>query len=247
VKGRADEQMYREAFGAAMDAARVDALVFPVWNFPPRLNGDRGQTASGSLTFVGSATQWPVAVVPMGFVGDLPVGFQILGRPWSEPQLLKYAYAYEQATHHRRPPPTAPPLSSSFASKFIGTWKLVAVRDRDAATGAETPAARAADDGQLVYSPNGRLSVQIAREGREAAPRGSADGFASYFGRWELLPAEGCVVHHQDGNLNYAQMGQAAKRYYSFDAEGLLSLATPPSKRDDGRVMSSVFVWERIP
>jgi amidase len=247
VKGRADEQMYREAFGAAMDAAQVDALVFPVWNFPPRLNGDRGQTASGSLTFIGSATQWPVAVVPMGFVDDLPVGFQIFGRAWSEPQLLKYAYAYEQATHHRRPPPTTPALPSSFASKFIGTWKLVAVRDRDAATGAETPAARAADDGQLVYSPNGRLSVQIARKGREAAERGSADGFASYFGRWELLPAEGCVVHHQDGNLSYAQMGQAAKRYYSFDAQGLLSLATPPSKRDDGRLMSSVFVWERIP
>lgn len=246
VKGRADEEKYRVAFAAAMDAARVDALVFPVWNFPPRLNGDRGQTASGSLTFIGSATQWPVAVVPMGFVEGLPVGFQIFGRPWSEPALLKYAYAYEQATHHRRPPPTVPPLDSSFASKFIGTWKLVAIRDRDSA-GVETPAARAGDDGQLVYSANGRLSVQIVRTGREAVPRGSADGFASYFGRWELLPAEGCVVHHQDGNLNHAQKGQAAKRYYSFDSAGLLSLATPPSARDDGRMMSSVFVWQRIP
>ena len=55
------------------------------------------------------------------------------------------------------------------------------------------------------------------------------------------------MVHHQDGNLNYAQMGQAAKRYYSFDADGLLSLATPPAKRDDGRMTSMVFVWERIP
>jgi amidase len=246
VKGRADEQLYRDAFGAAMDAARVDALVFPVWNFPPRLNGDRGQTASGSLTFIGSATQWPVAVVPMGFVEGLPLGFQIFGRPWSEAELLKFAYAYEQATHHRRPPPTVPPLASSFASRFIGTWKLVAIRERDAAD-AETPAARAADDGQLVYGANGRLSVQIARTGREALPRGSADGFASYFGRWELNPAEGYVVHHQDGNVNYAQTGQAAKRYYSFDAQGLLSLATPPSPRDDGRVSSMVFVWERIP
>ena len=246
VKGRADEQIYRDAFGAAMDAARIDAIVFPVWNFPPRLNGDRGQTTSGSLTFIGSATQWPVAVVPMGFVDDLPLGFQIFGRPWSEAQLLKYAYAYEQATHHRRPPPSTPPLSSSFASQFIGTWKLVAIRDRDAATGLETPTARAGDDGQLVYAPNGRLSVQIAREGRESSPAGSADGFASYFGRWELLPAEGCVVHLQDGNLNHAQVGQAAKRYYSFDAEGHLSLATPPTKRDNGRVVSTVFVWERF-
>jgi Asp-tRNA(Asn)/Glu-tRNA(Gln) amidotransferase A subunit family amidase len=35
---------------------------------------------------------------------------QILGRPWSEGQLLRFAYAYEQATGHRRPPPGAPPL-----------------------------------------------------------------------------------------------------------------------------------------
>ncbi len=142
---------------------------------------------------------------------------------------------------------TAREVPSSLASRFIGTWKLIAIRDRDPATGNETPATRAADDGQLIYSPNGRLSVQIVRKGRESAPKGSADGFSSYFGRWELLPAEGCVVHHQDGNLNYAQVGQAAKRYYSFDSEGHLSLATPPGKRDDGRVTSTVFVWEKIP
>jgi amidase len=111
VKGRNDEQMYRDKFGAAMDSARVDALVFPVWTHPPVLNGDRGQSPQGPLTFTGSATQWPVAVVPMGFVGeDLPMGFQILGRPWTEGTLISFAYAYEQATKHRRPPASAPPL-----------------------------------------------------------------------------------------------------------------------------------------
>ncbi len=248
IKGRADEQMYRDAFGAAMTAAKVDAIVFPVWTWPPKINGDRGQTPTGSLTFIGSATQWPVAVVPMGFVGDnLPMGMQIFGRPWSEAQLLKYAYAYEQATHHRQPPASAPPLSTSFANQFIGTWKLIAIRDRDAGTGIETPAARAADDGQLVYAANGRLSVQIVRTGREQAAAGSADGFSSYFGRWQLLSEEGCVVHYQDGNINQLQKGQAAKRYYSFDAAGHLSLATPATKRDDGRMTSSVFVWEKLP
>src|SRR5437867_1688618 len=105
VQGRKDEQMYRDAFGAAMDAARVEALVFPVWTFPPKINGDRGQTPQGQLTFIGSATQWPVAVVPMGFVGEnLPLGFQFFGRPYREGQLIRFAYAYEQLTHHRRPP-----------------------------------------------------------------------------------------------------------------------------------------------
>src|SRR5439155_1766400 len=48
VQGRKDEQRYREAFSAAMDVARVDALVFPVWTFPPKINGDRGNVQTGN-------------------------------------------------------------------------------------------------------------------------------------------------------------------------------------------------------
>ena len=113
IQGRRDEQRYRDAFGAAMDLAQVEALVFPVWTFPPVLLGDRGQSPQGALTFIGSATQWPVVVVPIGFVGEqLPIGMQLLGKPWSEGQLIRLAYAYEQATHHRQPPPSAPSLTS---------------------------------------------------------------------------------------------------------------------------------------
>jgi Asp-tRNA(Asn)/Glu-tRNA(Gln) amidotransferase A subunit family amidase len=47
----------------------------------------------------------------MGFVGDgLPVGLSILGDAWSEARLIEIAYAYEQATRHRRPPASTPPL-----------------------------------------------------------------------------------------------------------------------------------------
>jgi Asp-tRNA(Asn)/Glu-tRNA(Gln) amidotransferase A subunit family amidase len=124
VQGRRDEQMYRDKLLAAMDSARLDALVFPVWTFPPKINGDRGQTPQGSLTFIGSATQWPVVVVPMGFVYEnLPMGFQILGRPWTEAQLIKLAYAYEQVTHHRRPPPNAPPLPVGSGRKVLAAEK----------------------------------------------------------------------------------------------------------------------------
>jgi Asp-tRNA(Asn)/Glu-tRNA(Gln) amidotransferase A subunit family amidase len=38
------------------------------------------------------------------------VGITFFGRPYDEPTLLKLAYAYEQATHHREPPKTTPPL-----------------------------------------------------------------------------------------------------------------------------------------
>ncbi|MBV9327788.1 MAG: amidase [Chloroflexi bacterium] len=105
VQGRQDEQMYREAFTQAMDRAQVEALVFPVWTYPPVINGDRGQSLQGPLTHIGSATQWPVVVVPIGFAGEqLPIGMQILGKPWTEARLIQIAHAFEQATHHRRPP-----------------------------------------------------------------------------------------------------------------------------------------------
>lgn len=143
-------------------------------------------------------------------------------------------------------PPSASASTEALKARLVGAWKLIAIRDREWASGVETPADRAADDGQLIYTANGRLSVQIVRVGRSKTPVGSADGFSSYFGRWELVPAEGCIIHYQDGNLNVAQVGQAAKRYYSFDAAGHLSLATPPRKLDDQRQVSSVFVWEKI-
>jgi amidase len=112
IQGRKDEQRYRDAFSSAMESARVDALVLPVWTFPPVLLGDRGQSPMGGMTFIASALQWPVVVVPIGFVGEqLPIGMQLLGSPWSEGQLIRLAYAYEQATHHRRPPPSVPPLA----------------------------------------------------------------------------------------------------------------------------------------
>jgi amidase len=49
--------------------------------------------------------------VPAGFTAEgLPVGITFFGPPYSEPTLFKLAYAYEQATHHRIPPKTTPPL-----------------------------------------------------------------------------------------------------------------------------------------
>jgi Asp-tRNA(Asn)/Glu-tRNA(Gln) amidotransferase A subunit family amidase len=126
IEGRKNEQRYREAFMKAMDEAKVEALVFPTWAQLPAINGDRntqisddpqpgpraGPTHLGSsLTFVGSMLQWPALSVPSGYLGEgLPVGLQILGRAWDESKIIQYAYAYEQATHYRRPPPTVPPL-----------------------------------------------------------------------------------------------------------------------------------------
>jgi Asp-tRNA(Asn)/Glu-tRNA(Gln) amidotransferase A subunit family amidase len=60
--------------------------------------GDNSQVLSPQTGF-------PAITVPMGFTYDsLPAGMTILGRSFSEGLLIKYAYVYEQATKHRRPP-----------------------------------------------------------------------------------------------------------------------------------------------
>jgi len=53
----------------------------------------------------------PSIVVPAGFTRDnLPAGITFLGRPYDDANMIKFAYAYEQATRHRKPPPTTTPL-----------------------------------------------------------------------------------------------------------------------------------------
>jgi Asp-tRNA(Asn)/Glu-tRNA(Gln) amidotransferase A subunit family amidase len=53
----------------------------------------------------------PSINVPAGFTSDeLPVGITFLGRPYTDGTMIKLAYAYEQATHHRKPPASTPPL-----------------------------------------------------------------------------------------------------------------------------------------
>lgn len=53
----------------------------------------------------------PSIAVPAGFTRDhLPAGITFLGRPYDDGKMIKFAYAYEQATHHRRPPASTTPL-----------------------------------------------------------------------------------------------------------------------------------------
>jgi len=103
----------REGVRRAMRAAGVEALVYPTWNNPPRLVGDLSSPHGNNSPRLSPPTGFPAVTVPMGWVeGGLPVGLQILGDAWSEPTLIRIAYAYEQATRHRRPPPTTPPIAA---------------------------------------------------------------------------------------------------------------------------------------
>jgi len=102
----------REAVVKTMDNLHLDAFVYPTWSNPPRLIGDLNTPAGDNSQFYSPTTGFPAINVPMGFTrgGTLPVGMTIYSRAWSEPVLVKLAYAYEQETHHRRAPSSTPPL-----------------------------------------------------------------------------------------------------------------------------------------
>jgi Asp-tRNA(Asn)/Glu-tRNA(Gln) amidotransferase A subunit family amidase len=113
AKARAFRDQLRDAVNQTMDRLKLDAFVYPTWSNPPAIIGDVRQNLAGDNSQVYSPTTgFPAITVPMGFTrgGTLPAGLTIFGRPWDEGHLFAFAYAYEQATHHRKPPPTTPPL-----------------------------------------------------------------------------------------------------------------------------------------
>jgi amidase len=93
-----------EGIDAVMTMHRLDAIVVPAvgpaWP-TDLLNGDH---ILGAGTTPAAVAGYPSITVPAGWVGELPVGILFMGRAWSESRLIGLAYAYEQATRHRRPP-----------------------------------------------------------------------------------------------------------------------------------------------
>ncbi|NNF36028.1 MAG: amidase [Saprospiraceae bacterium] len=97
---------FREAVENTMDSLQLDAMVYPTWNFKPaRIDRFSEEYKGDNNQVISPHTGQPAFTVPMGFTeGNLPAGIQFLGRMYSEPTLIKMAYAYEQATMHRKPP-----------------------------------------------------------------------------------------------------------------------------------------------
>ncbi len=110
----------KEGIDKTMDENKLDALVAPT-SGPATLidlvNGDYGPGGSSSFPAIAG---YPDITLPCGYDFGLPVGISIFGRAWSEPTLFKIAFAYEQATKHRRAP------------KFLATVDLTVPSSRGA-------------------------------------------------------------------------------------------------------------------
>ncbi len=110
------EQLRQAVFKAMADHG-LDALAYSTFDHDPSIIPDDITTSTKQVTQPGNNRHlspmigFPAITVPAGFTeAGLPVGIEFLGRPFAEGTLFSIAYAYEQATHHRKPPSTTPPL-----------------------------------------------------------------------------------------------------------------------------------------
>jgi len=102
---------FRNALLAAMAREHLDAIVYPTWSNAPRKVGDSDSPAGDNSQVLSPQTGFPAITVPMGFThGNLPAGLTILAPAFREDKLIRYAYDFEQTTHHRKDPPQFPAL-----------------------------------------------------------------------------------------------------------------------------------------
>lgn len=139
--------------------------------------------------------------------------------------------------------------SGPLKDRFVGTWKLVQVEQRNA-KGEVIPSAAPNRIGYLTYDPAGYMAVSLMPVGRqkysgpqatEEEARAAMTGYTAYFGTFSIDEAGKAVTHHLQGSLN---PGMAADQKRGFELSGnRLTLKPPPAANGN----QSRLTWERLP
>ena len=104
-----------EGIDAVMKQHRLDALVAPTGNPAWPIDLALGDHFLGASSTPAAVAGYPSIAVPAGYVFGLPVGISFIGGAWSEPTLIRLAFAFEQATRHRKPPRFLPTMEMPVA------------------------------------------------------------------------------------------------------------------------------------
>lgn len=93
-----------EGIDQLMDEHKLDALIAPTNGPAWTIDWVNGDHFGGGSSEPAAISGYPNITVPAGYVHGLPIGISFFGRAWSEPTLIKLAFAYEQASKHRKAP-----------------------------------------------------------------------------------------------------------------------------------------------
>ncbi|HEX3701908.1 MAG TPA: amidase family protein, partial [Vicinamibacterales bacterium] len=107
-RARVRRATVRDRVLGEMTEQRLDALAYPVLRRRP---ASIGEPQRGTNCQLSPSSGLPAMSLPAGFTDDgVPIGVELLGAAWSEPELLSLGYSYEQTVHPRRAPWTTPDL-----------------------------------------------------------------------------------------------------------------------------------------
>jgi hypothetical protein len=128
---------------------------------------------------------------------------------------------------------------------FVGTWLLVS-QQNEYPDGRSLPARGEAPAGILMYDAAGNMAVQLMRTDDRAGAytdlaslETAMNGFHAYFGRYEIQPDRGVIVHHVRGSGFPGYMGTSQVRHYSFSGDHLTLRA------ESAGGVWRVLVWQR--
>jgi hypothetical protein len=145
--------------------------------------------------------------------------------------------------------------SESSPERFLGVWRLQAIRDElPDGRFEDHPSLGAEVDGFLIYTATGHVSVQFMRREREpwrredeptSAERARAvEEYGAYAGRFEVDEKAGEVRHHVETALIPNRVGRTLTRHFSF-SDDTLTLSPPPFDRR-GTEIRRALAWKRV-
>ena len=142
-------------------------------------------------------------------------------------------------------------------AKLVGTWKLVAIEERDEKGKLAVPLDYGANPvGLLIYTADGHMAAQAMRTNRQALPsddvhlvpaeqaKAAFTGYNGYFGTYEVIEGQNIVIHHVQGSMIPNWVGGDQRRKFTLIGDKLI--LEPPAIQAAGAKRVRKLTWQRV-